>query len=335
MPRARGVGPRAERHQVPKWRLRQTTVNGDPDRNATTYAVDTAKNVVQLHWVDNSTGEIHRKKLSREKFIEFFASLLPSLVALEACGGSHHCARMLMGMGHQVDLLPAGQVRPFVHGNKDDAADAKAIWTAATHGDVRRVPRKSCEQQAVVSLHRTRAHWVGIRNATINSLRGLLHEFGVWVPAGRHQALRAISDQRAEIDAKLPALTVRLLDEQLRTLHEVDNNVEVLDAEIVGIQKSMRTAQLLSKVPGLGRMGSSVLAAILGDGKAWRKGREFAASLGLCPGHTGTGGKARIGSISKRGDPYARTLLVSGAVGGSERISSHSQCGSGMKNQST
>jgi transposase len=281
--------------------------------NATTYAVDTAKNVMQLHWVDVDTGEIHRKKLARTKFIEFFASLRAVRVVMEACAGSHHWARTLKQLGHEVELLPAHQVRAFVVGNKDDAADARGIWHAATRGDIRRVPIKSIDQQAVLSLHRTRAHWVGIRTATINSMRGLLYEFGVFLPQGRRIALNAIGKRRADIDEKLPAPMVRLVDEQLRTLREIDGNVKFLDREIAATQKTSRAAKVLNKVPGIGTLGSSALAAILGDGKAWRNGREFSASLGLCPGHTGTGGKVRMGSISKRGDPYLRTLLVCGA----------------------
>jgi transposase len=212
-----------------------------------------------------------------------------------------------------VELLPARQVRPFVLNNKDDAADARGIWTAATHGDIRRVPVKSVDQQAVLSLHRTRTHWVEVRTATINAMRGLLYEFGVFLPKGKSIALKAIGEQRADIDEKLPTTMVRLLDEQLRTLREIDANVKTMEREIAATQKASKAAKMLSKVPGIGPLGASVLAAILGDGKAWRNGREFSASLGLCPSHTGTGGKVRVGSISKRGDPYARTLLVSGA----------------------
>lgn len=281
--------------------------------NATTYAVDTSKNMMQLHWVEIETGEIHRKKLSRAKFLEFFAQVQPARVAMEACGGSHHWARTLTAMGHAVELLPAGQVRAFVRGNKDDAADARAIWVAAGHGDIRRVPIKSTEQQAILSLHRTRSHWVSIRTATINSLRGLLYEFGIFLPQGRHSALRMLAEERADIDAKLPALMARLLNEQLRSLREVDHDVEVVDEEIASVQKSTEAAKTLREVPGLGVLGATALAAVLGDGRAWRNGREFAASLGLCPGHTGTGGKVRMGGISRRGDPYLRTLLIAGA----------------------
>jgi len=218
-----------------------------------------------------------------------------------------------MAMGHAVELLPAGQVRAFVRGNKDDSADARAIWVAAGHGDIRRVPIKSTEQQAIMSLHRTRSHWVSIRTPTINSLRGLLYEFGIFLPQGRHSALRMLAEERADIDAKLPALMVRLLNEQLRSLREVDHDVEVMDEEIAAVQQSIEAAKTLRAVPGLGVLGATALAAVLGDGRAWRNGREFAASLGLCPGHTSTGGKVRMGGISRRGDPYLRTLLIAGA----------------------
>jgi transposase len=268
---------------------------------------------MQLHWIEPSTGEIRRKKLSRLKFVEFFASLQPVRIVMEACGGAHHWARTFMGLGHDVELLPAKQVRAFVRGNKDDAADAQAIWSAATQGHIRRVPIRTQEQQAIQALHRTRAHWVTIRTATINSMRGLLYEFGVFLPEGRESALKVIGQQRSEIDRKLPTLMIRLLDEQLRTLREIAHDVDVLDKEILALQKSLASAKALGKIPGIGPMGATALAAVLGNGKAWRNGREFAASLGLCPAHTGTGGKVRVGSISKRGDPYLRTLLVSGA----------------------
>src|SRR2546425_12324903 len=128
--------------------------------NRTTYGLDIAKNVMQLHWVEIETGEIGRKKLARSKLSDHFARLQPVRVVMEACGGAHHWARTLMALGHQVELLPAGQVRAFVRSNKDDAADARAIWLAAQQSDIRRVPLKSCDQQAMLSLHRVRKHWV-------------------------------------------------------------------------------------------------------------------------------------------------------------------------------
>ena len=176
----------------------------------TTYGLDIAKNVMQLHWVDGETGEIGRKKLSRAQLAAYFAQLQPVRIAMEACGSAHHWARVLGGLGHQVELLPAAQVRAFVRSHKDDAADARAIWLAAQQSDIRRVPQKSIEQQAVLALHRTRQHWVSVRTATLNALRGLLYEFGVVLRGGRRAGLKALAEQRALIDEQLPA-TMRTL----------------------------------------------------------------------------------------------------------------------------
>jgi transposase len=281
--------------------------------DATTYAVDTAKNVMQLHWVDAGSGEIGRRKLSRIKFVEFFSTLRPARVVMEACGGAHHWARSLGAMGHQVELLPARQVRAFVRGNKDDAADARAIWLASQHGDIRRVAVKTPQQQAVLSAHRLRAHWVSTRTATVNALRGLLYEFGVVLPAGKVLGLKVLAAKRAEFDAQLPALMQRLVDQHLAALRQLEAEVERIEAELVAVQKSDESAQRLRRVPGIGLLGATALAAVLGDGSGWRNGREFSCSLGLTPRHSGTGGKVTMGSINKRGDPYLRTLLVSGA----------------------
>jgi transposase len=279
----------------------------------TTYGIDIAKNVMQVHWVEPSTGEIRRKKLSRAKFVEFFASLQPARLAMEACGGAHHWARKFAALGHTVELLPARQIRGFVRGNKDDAADAQAIWMAARQPHIRRAPIKSAEQQAIQSLHRTRAHWISVRTATINMVRGLLYEFGVTLPQGREAAMKALSVQRAHIDAHVPELHRRALEGQLHALGQLAGNIKALDHEIKALHSSEETARKLSEIPGVGPIGATALMATLGDGKAWRSGREFSASLGLCPGHTGTGGKVRMGGITKRGDPYLRTVLISGA----------------------
>jgi transposase len=281
--------------------------------NATTYAVDTAKNVMQLHWVDLQTGEIKRRKLSRAKFLEFFAQRQPARVVMEACGGAHHWGRALSALGWQAELLPAGQVRAFVRSNKDDAADARAIWLAAQHGDMRRVPIKSVEQQAVLSLHRLRAHWISVRTASINALRGLLYEFGVVLPKGKGAGLKALAERRAELQAQLPATMMRLLDLQLHALDDVHGSVMALDAEIAEVARANAAVQRLDRIAGVGVLGATALAASLGDGHGWKSGRVFAASLGLAPCHSGTGGKVRIGGASKRGDSYLRYLLINGA----------------------
>ncbi len=279
----------------------------------TTYGLDIAKNVMQLHWVEAETGEIGRKQLARAKLAAYFAPLKPVRIVMEACGSAHHWARVRSRLGHEVELLPAGQVRAFVRSNKDDAADARAIWVAAQQSDIRRVPKKSVEQQAVLALHRTRSHWVSVRTATVNSLRGLLYEFGVVLRGGRQAGLKALSAQRAAIDEQLPATMRTLVDGQLQTLVQIGQRIDQLEHEIAAVQKQLAGACALDQVPGIGVLGSTALAATLGDAKAWRSGREFSASVGLVPAHAGTGGKVHVGHLSKRGDPYLRTLLIHGA----------------------
>lgn len=188
-----------------------------------------------------------------------------------------------------------------------------AIWLAAQQSDIRRVPIKSCEQQAVLALHRMRTHWVGVRTATINALRGLLYEFGVTLPVGKQAGLKALAARRAQIDPQLPATMVRLVDAQLRALGDVQRHVQALDDEIGVVQEANTTAKRLRQVPGIGLLGATALAAVLGDAKGWRSARVFSSSLGLAPRHAGTGGKVHMAGLSKRGDPYLRSLLVNGA----------------------
>jgi transposase len=280
--------------------------------DVTTYGLDTAKNVMQLHWVEPD-GEIQRKKLSRTKLPEFFAQRAAGRIALEACAGSHHWARTLSQLGHEVELLPAGQVRSFVRGNKDDAADARAICLAATHGDIRRVPIKSCEQQSLQSLHRMRTHWVSVRTASINALRGLLYEFGVVLPQGKHTGLRTLTEKLGQAQHQLPATMVMLAQHQLEAIRQLDEYVRFYETQLQVLLKATDSARCLAEVPGIGVMGATALAATLGDGKGWRNAREFACCLGLTPRHCGSGGKIRLGAISKRGDPYLRTVLTNGA----------------------
>lgn len=281
--------------------------------NATTFGVDIAKSVIQVHWVQHDTGEIHNKKLSRAKFADFFAVRQPARIAMEACGGAHHWARTLMGLGHTVELLPARQVRAFVRGNKDDAADARAIWLAVQHADLRRAPVKSEQQQAVQFLHRMRSHWMSVRTASLNALRSVLYEFGVVLPAGPNGVLKRLGEQRCCIDEHLPASMRRLVDHQLQALRDIQGQIHAMELELTQVQRHSEAAQRLRQVPGIGLLGATALAATLGDARAWRNGREFSACLGLVPRHSGTGGKVHMQGISKRGDPYLRTLLISGA----------------------
>lgn len=281
--------------------------------NATTYAIDIAKSVFQVHSVDPETGEIHRKKLQRAKVVEFFISREPGRVVMEACGGAHHWGRVLAQMGHQVELLPPHKVKECVSGNKDDARDARAIWITATHKDVRRVPVKSVQQQGELLAHRVRSHWVSVRTATVNLLRSMLYEFGLVAPKGRKKVIEWVAEHRAKVEEQIPPALVRLLDQQLEVLRDLDQRIASNEQIIAQAQQGNRTARELRKVPGIGLLSASALAATLGDGAAWKSSREFACCQGLVPSHTGTGGKVRTGKITKRGDPYLRTLLIHGS----------------------
>ncbi len=282
--------------------------------NSTTYGVDIAKSVMQVYWVDGDTGEIGQRAVKRSQLSAFFARRPAGRVVMEACGSSHHWARTLAPLGHEVRLVHARHVKPYVRGNKNDLSDAQAIWSAAHAPGLRWVPAKSEEQQAVLSLHRARAQWVKVRTQTVNALRGLLYEFGVVLPGGRRAGIKAISRHRADIDEKLPVPMRELIDGQLQMLEKIDQRLKVLEGQLAGLEGQMPNAKRVREIPGVGLLGATALAAKLGeDGSGYRTAREFAACVGLVPQHTGTGGKVRIGRLSKRGDPYLRTLLMHGA----------------------
>jgi transposase len=280
----------------------------------TTYGVDIAKSVMQVYWVDGESGEIGQRAIKRSQLSAFFARRPVGRVVIEACGSGHHWARTLAELGHEVRLIHARHVRPYVRGNKNDVSDAQAIWSAAHAPGLRWVPIKSEEQQAVLSLHRARAQWVKVRTQTVNALRGLLYEFGVVLPGGRRAGVKAIGVHRAEIDDQLPAPMRELVDGQLQMLANVEQRIKALEVQLERLEGQMSSAQRVRRIPGVGPLGATALAAVLGeDGRGFRNGREFAACLGLVPRHAGTGGKVRIGHLSKRGDPYIRTLLMHGA----------------------
>jgi transposase len=280
--------------------------------HATTIAIDIAKNVFQLHWVD-ADCVIQRRKFGRAKLMEFMARRAPSRIVMEACGGAHHLTRQFAALGHKVELLPAGEVRGFVRGNKDDSADARGLWLAAQQPDIRRVPAKTIEQQGVQALHRMRSHWMSTRNASLNCLRGLLYEFGIVLPKGPAAAIKALAAQRERLEQAVPAAMVRAVQLQLDMFAGCEHAIVALEGELKAVLRQCDQAQRLDAVPGIGLLGATALAATIGNGKAWRSGRHFAASLGLPPSHSGTGGKVHMGRMSKRGDPYLRTLLIAGA----------------------
>ncbi len=281
--------------------------------NRTVVGVDTAKRVFQLHWVDMETGEIVDLRLTRAKFLNHFANRIPCVVAMEACGGSQHWARRLRELGHEVRLLPAKAVRPFVRGNKNDTHDAEAIWTAAQMPGVKTVAVKSEEQQAILALHRMRQQLVKFRTAQINGLRGLLTEYGEVMPQGRSAMRKAMPDALARVSERLPAMVIDTLREQWARVGRLDEEIGEIERRIGVWHRSNAHCKRIAEIPGVGVLTATAVVAAMGDPAAFKSGREFAAWLGLVPRHDGTGGRVRMLGISKRGDRYLRTLLIHGA----------------------
>lgn len=282
--------------------------------NVTTYGLDLAKRVFQVHWVEPQTGEVRRKTLVRGDVGAFFARRQPGVVAMEACGSAHHWGRLLASLGHEVRLIAAQFVRPFVKTNKTDTADAEAIWEAVQRPGMRFAALKSKEQQAVLSLHRMRSQIVKIRTMQAHQVRSLIYEFGLIVPKGWRallaQAGPLLSD---ETHCEVPELVRRELMRQLDGLRTLTARITDLERQIASWQRQEVECQRLAPVPGVGLLTATAVVATVADARSFRSGREFAAFLGLVPQQSGTGGRVKLLGISKRGDPYLRTLLIHGA----------------------
>lgn len=275
--------------------------------------LDIAKNVFQIHTVQMGTGLILNQQIKRAKVLEHFALQVPCLIGIEACGGAHHWARQLTALGHTVRLLHAKIVRPFVAGNKTDATDARAIWLAVQQPGVKFVGIKSIASQATLVLHRQRELLVKMRTMQTNSLRGLLYEFGAVFALSRKALL---ADVEAALDAladQLPQTVRDSLREQVARIKSASEDIALLEQRL-GLQlKGDPAMQRILQIPGVGLLTATAAIATMGEARAFKSGREFCAWLGLVPRQTGTGGKVRLGGISKRGDTYLRTLLVHGA----------------------
>jgi len=281
--------------------------------NATTFGLDLAKRVMQVHWVETETGEICRRQLKRGQLLEFFARRSPAVIAMEACGSAHYWGRKLTALGHQVRLIAAQFVRPFVKTNKTDAADAQAIWEAAQRPAMRWVALKSEGQQAVLMLHRMRRQLVEMRTMQVNQLRGLLYEFGAELPPGRQAGLARIPDELAKLEAVLPAMVIDTVREQLARVQGLDKDVAEIERRLAAWKKDDVASQRLLDIPGVGLLTATAAVATIGEARAFKSGREFAAFVGLVPRQSGTGGRVKLLGISKRGDVYLRTLLIHGA----------------------
>jgi len=276
----------------------------------TTFAADIAKRIFSVYWVDAETGEIGARTMTRAKFEEFMRTREPSRVVLEAGGSAHHWGRWLTRQGHEVRLIAPQHVRPFVRTNKTDGADARAIWEAARRPEVKWVAVKNEASQAVLGLHRIRRQLMDMRRMQSNQLKALLYEFGVVAPA----RITAAQLEDWVAAGRVPQLLSASLCEQIERIARLKAEERALSRSIERHNESDALAMQLIAMPGIGVLTASALSAELAAGaKSYANGRQFAACKGIVPRLSGTGGKVRSGAISKRGDPYVRTLLIHGA----------------------
>ena len=278
-----------------------------------TIGLDIAKNKFQVHGEDERGAKVFNKQLLRAEVLNFFATLPPCVVGLEACGGSHYWARELKKLGHDARLIPPRLVKPFVINNKTDAADARAICEVVKRPATRFVQIKTVEQQHLASLHRVRERLVGNRTALINQIRGFLHEYGIIIPQGILNLRKWLPLILSGNDERLCAVSKILFDNLQDELGILDKKIEEIEVQLKQMAKTNATCERLMEVPGVGVLTATAIVAHMGDGKQFKNGRQFAACLGLTPKEYSSGGKQKLLGISKRGDNYIRKLLVQGA----------------------
>lgn len=281
--------------------------------NATTVAVDLAKNVFELAVADEMGRVIERARLTRAQFERWFQNREMGQVVMEACGSAHHWARVFGLRGIEVRLLPPQYVRAYVKRNKTDATDCMALLEAARASDIRPVAVKSVEQQALQALHRTRSAWMRTRTSRINTLRGFCREFGLVVAEGAARGLAQVARYLADERSGLPAMirgSMRLLLEEIRLM---EARIEQLERELCALARVSPACQVLLTVPGIGLLTSTAMIAAVGNPRSFDSARRYASFLGLTPREFSSGEHRYLGRISKRGDRYIRMLLTHGA----------------------
>jgi transposase len=280
----------------------------------TTIGLDIAKSVFQVHGVDAGGQVVIRRQLKRRAVLTFFQKLPPCLVGIEACASSHHWSRELQALGHTVRLMPPAYVKPYVKRQKNDMADAEAICEAVTRANMRFVPTKTPEQQSCLLLHRTRHLLIRQQTSVINAIRAHLAEFGIVAPVGRKgvtELLHIVADPNDKRVSEVARACLAALGSQLLGLKQ---QILEFDRMILAWHRSNQTSKRLHYIPGVGPMLATALVASVADPSTFRSARNFSAWIGLVPKQHSSGGKERLGSISKQGDRYLRSLFVAGAL---------------------
>jgi transposase len=278
----------------------------------TTIAVDLAKSVFQIA-VSHQPGRVdEERRLSRDRFVAFFAQRPAATVLLEACGSAHYWARQIQPFGHTVRLLAPHDVRPYVRRNKTDRTDAKGLLEAHRNDDIHPVPVKTVAHQAIASLHVVRSTWLATRTARLNTLRGLLREFGVFIPVGSQHVVPCVHEHLADATA-VPVLLHATLTAACEEIDTLEAQMRAVERQLASVAAQLPEVTLLQTIPGVGLITATALVALVTDIRRFPSGRQFASYLGLTPREDSSGTRRRLGTISKRGDVYLRMLLTHGA----------------------
>jgi transposase len=283
-------------------------------QTVTTIGLDIAKSVFQVHGIDAEGKVVIRRQLKRRYVLAFFQKLAPCLVGIEACASSHHWSRELQALGHKVRLMPPAYVRPYVKRQKNDAADAEAICEAVTRANMRFVETKTPEQQGCLMLHRARHLFIRQQTAVINAIRAHLAEFGIVAPVGRNGVEELLGVVADASDKRLPEIARACLVALGAQLRMLKAQVLEFDRMINAWHRSNETSKRLDEIPGVGPALATALVASVADPRAFRSGRDFSAWIGLVPKQHSSGGKDKLGGISKQGDRYLRSLFTAGAL---------------------
>jgi transposase len=280
---------------------------------SSTIAVDLAKSVFEVA-VSPSPGKVaKRHRLSRTQFFRFIAEQQPTTIVMEACGMAHFWGREAEARGHRAVLLPPHAVRPYVPRNKTDRTDARGLLEAVRNESIFPVPVKSVDQQSLMALHRMRSAWVATRTARMNTVRGILREFGVLIPAGTRAVVPKVYEVVEDADSGLSRHLQACLTEAAREIRDLEGRLHSIELEIAAIARTIPTVERLRSIPGIGLLTATALVAFVGDVRRFPTARHFASYLGLTPRESSSGLRRCLGSISKRGDVYLRTLLIHGA----------------------